>query len=59
MKTVVFDVMCNGKFIIQVKRKWCPAFPINLEEVAKEVVERRPTLKGKNIELYETKNILK
>lgn len=59
MKTVVFDVMCDGKFVMQVKHKWCPAFPINLEEVAKEVVERRPTLKGKNIELYETKNILK
>lgn len=59
MKTVIFDVMCNGKFIMQVKYKWCPAFPINLEEVMNETVTKRPTLKGKHIELYETKNILK
>lgn len=59
MKTVVFDVMHNGKFIMQLRYKYCPAFPINMEEVLTEVVTKRPTLKGKNIELYLTNNILR
>ena len=59
MRVVIFDVMCDGRFIMQHRHKWCPAFPINLEEVLKEVLERRPTLKGKHIELYQTENIVR
>lgn len=59
MKTVVFDVMCNGRFVMQHTHRWCPAFPINLEEVLKEIFTKRPTLKGKRLELFETENIVK
>lgn len=59
MKTIVFDVMCNGRFVMQHRHKWCPAFPINLEEVVNEILLKRPTLKGKHIELYETENVLR
>lgn len=59
MKTIVFDVMCNGRFVMQHRHKWCPAFPINLEEVVNEILLKRPTLKGEHIELFETENILR
>ena len=59
MKTIVFDVMLDGRFVMQFKYRWCPAFPINLEEVAKAIVAKRPTLKGKCIEIFETTNIVK
>lgn len=59
MKTIVFDVMCDGRFVMQHRHKWCQIFPINLEEVVNEVLLRRPTLKGKHIELFETENILR
>lgn len=51
--------MCNGRFVMQYRYKWCPAFPINLEEVVTEIVSKRPILKGKYIELFETKNVLR
>lgn len=59
MKTIVFDVMCNGRFVMQHRHKWCPAFPINLEEVVNEILLKRPTLKGEHIELFETENVLR
>lgn len=59
MSTVVFDIMCNGRFVMQYKYRWCPAFPINLEEVVNEILSKRPTLKGKHIELFETENVLR
>lgn len=59
MRTITFDVMCNGRFVMQYQYRWCQAFPINLEEVVNEILLRRPTLKGKQIELFETKNVLR
>lgn len=59
MKTIVFDVMCDGRFVMQHRHKWCPAFPINLEEVVNEILLKRPTLKGEHIELFETENVLR
>lgn len=58
MKTVVFDVMCKGAFVIQHRHKWDGIFPINIQVVLEEILERRPDLKGKHIELLETKNVL-
>ena len=55
MRTIIFDVMCDGRFVMQHKHRW-PAFPINIDEAVKEVISKRPSLKGKHIELYETKN---
>ena len=59
MRTIIFDVMCDGRFVMQHKYRWCPAFPLNLEAVVAEIVERRPALKGRHIELYETENVVR
>lgn len=59
MRTIVFDVMCDGRFVMQYRHRWCPAFPLDLEEVANAIIAKRPTLKGRNIELFETKNVIK
>lgn len=58
MKTITFDVMYDGKFIMQHTHKWCPAFPIDLEKVVEEIYEKRPSLRGKYLELYQTDNLL-
>lgn len=59
MKTIIFDVMCNGRFIMQYKYRWCPAFQIDFDEIRAGILEKRPTLKGKHIELFETTNKVK
>lgn len=59
METLIFDVMCNGRFVMQVKYKYCPAFRIDFDKIMNEVLEKRPTLKGKKIELYQTNNVVR
>lgn len=59
MKTIIFDVMYKGRFIMQYKYRWCPAFSIDLNEVIRGILLRRPSLKGKQLELYITKNVVK
>jgi hypothetical protein len=51
MKTFVFDVMLNGRFICTLKYKYCPLFPIDFEELEKFVLKKRPTLKGKDFRI--------
>lgn len=58
MKTIVFDVMCGGRFVMQHKHKWCLLFKLNIEDVVKEIVAKRPTLRNKHLELFQTENIL-
>ncbi len=33
MKTFVFDVMLNGRFVCTLKYKYCALFPIDFEEL--------------------------
>lgn len=56
MITLLFDVMCNGKFIMQYSYKWCLAFRIDFSEVRQNIIERKPFLKNKKFELYVTTN---
>lgn len=51
MKTFVFDVMLNGRFICTLKYKYCVLFPIDFEELEKFVLQKRPTLKGKDFRI--------
>ena len=51
MKTFVFDVMLNGRFICTLKYKYCPLFPIDFEDLTKFVLKKRPTLKGKDFRI--------
>lgn len=47
MKTLIFDVMLNWRFVCTLRYKYCPLFPIDSEELVKLVLSKRPTLKGK------------
>ena len=47
MKTFVFDIMLNGRYIY----KFCPLFPIDFEDLIKFVLKKRPTLKGKDFRI--------
>lgn len=51
MKTFVFDVMLNGRFVCTLKYKYCALFPIDFEELEKFVLKKRPTLKGKDFRI--------
>lgn len=48
MKTFVFDVMLNGRFICTLKYKYCALFPIDFEELEKFILDKRPSLIGKD-----------
>ena len=52
MKTLVFDVMLKGRFVCTLRMKYCPLFPLTVDEICEFVERKRPTLKGKkyNIE---------
>lgn len=52
MKEIYFDVLVKGMFVFQMSYKYCPAFPLDMEDVLTKVVARRPTLRGKRIELH-------
>lgn len=41
MKTFTFDIMLNGRFV-------CALFPIDLEDLKKFILNKRPSLKGKD-----------
>ena len=48
MKTFIFDVMFNGRFICTLKYKYCALFPIDFEDLTKKKKKKRPTLRGKD-----------
>lgn len=51
MKTFVFDVMLNERFICTLKYEYCPFFPIDAEDLTKFVLKKRPTLKGRDFRI--------
>ena len=48
MKTFVFDVMLNGRFVCTLKYKYYALFPIDFEDLKSFILSKRPTLKGKD-----------
>lgn len=48
MKTLVLDIMLNGRFVFTLKYKYCALFPIDFEELKKYILKKRPTLRGKD-----------
>ena len=48
MKTFVFDVMLNGRFICTLKYKYCELFPIDFEDLENFIISKKPSLKGKD-----------
>lgn len=51
MKTFIFDVMLNGRFICTLKYEYSPLFPIDLEELDKFILSKKPSLKGKDFRI--------
>ena len=51
MKTFVFDVMLNGRFVCTLKYKYCALFPIDFEDLTKFVLKKRPALKCKDFRI--------
>ena len=51
MKTLVFDVMLDGRFIHTFRYQYCPLFPIDEQELEKFVTDRLPTLKSKDFKI--------
>ena len=51
MKTFVFDVMLNGRFICTLNNTPPALFPIDFEDLEKFVLKKRPTLKGKDFRI--------
>lgn len=47
MKTLIFDVMLNGRFVCTLKYRYCPLFPIEEKELHDFIVSKRPTLRNK------------
>jgi hypothetical protein len=51
-KTVFVDVMLDGRFVFTHRHRYCPLFRLDLKQIYTEVMEKRPSLKGKNIEMW-------
>lgn len=51
MKTFVFDIMLDGRFVCTLKYKYCALFQIDFEDLEKFVLQKRPTLKGKDFRI--------
>lgn len=51
MKTFVFDVMLNGRFVCTLKYKYCALFQIDFEDLTKFILKKRPTFKGKDFRI--------
>lgn len=48
MKTFVFDIMLDGRFICTLKYKYCALFPIDFEDLTKFILSKKPSLRGKD-----------
>lgn len=48
-KTIYLDLMDGNIHIGQLPYKYCALFPIDEREVRKYVLQKRPSLKGRNI----------
>jgi hypothetical protein len=51
MKTFVFDVMLNGRFICTLKYKYCALFPIDFEDLKEFILSKKPSLKSKDFRI--------
>lgn len=51
MIDIKFDVMLHGTFICTLTMAVNPLFPISDDEITKFVINKRPTLKGKDFNI--------
>ena len=46
------DVMEGGRFLFTHRFRWCPLFKVSPDEIVRDVLRQRPSLKNRKIELY-------
>lgn len=51
MNTLFFDVMLHDRFVCTLKYRYNPAFPIDVEDLVKLVISKRPTLRNKDFKI--------
>ena len=51
-KVLFVDVMLHDRFIFTLRYQYCPLFKLDLHYVYSKVIEKRPSLKGKPIEIW-------
>ena len=51
MKTLVFDVMLDGRFIKTFRYQYHPIFPLGETELYDFVVSKLPSLRGKDFQI--------
>lgn len=47
IKSLFIDVMLKGRFVATLRYRYCPAFPLDIEELSEFVVSKLPTLRNK------------
>lgn len=52
MKTMFVDVMCKGRFLFTFRYRYCPAFKVDMQDVYEKILQSRPSLRGKRLELF-------
>ena len=55
-KVIYLDIMIRGLFVCQLTYKYCPLFRIEIEELEKFVLEKRPTLRNKKFTIAFSNN---
>ena len=48
MKTVYLDIMLGGRFYCQLRYEYCPLFPVDGRELEDYILNKRPSLRGKD-----------
>ena len=51
-KVLFVDVMRNGRYVFTLKYRYCPIFKIDPNDIYEKVLEKRPTLRNDDLELY-------
>lgn len=51
-KTIFIDIMLGDRFLFTMPYKYCPLFKINIQDIYKKVIDKRPSLFNKEITLY-------
>ncbi len=50
------DVMVGGRFYCQIPYTYCPLWPIDSKEVSDFIIQKRPSLAGKELSLEFSNN---
>ena len=52
MKTLFIDVMHKDRFVCTFRYRYSPLFKLDINDIARKFLASRPSLKGKQLELY-------